>query len=353
MRQTAIMDFLSDGRGQGGGWVPTSERVLQAGELTGESDAVEAATASLTQFVSPPGVTDSLPSVPAFDQFSARRSAMGPVVTQERPPTTAPTLTPDDLAALEELTNAELVQARGTAPAPASSPAPPIAPPTAAPSTPAPPRIRPRPVPAPAPPSTPARDILPTWPPGGHVVPAWQYQAPNRRPGSGFRPGRILAVLVLLALAGGVAWYFLLRPQPRPAPSAWDPRVSSTVAFVSHVERLSWKHPVSVVFLSRSGFQQKFRASIAAAGSRPEPAGIDVVQYVPSSRVVYVLGTSLDYYGRYALAGQLTEALRAQYPASASTAFVRAQAVRVQATFLSGLSADQIQSFLAEQARHI
>jgi hypothetical protein len=33
MRQTAIMDFLSDLRGHEGGWAPTSERVLQTSSV--------------------------------------------------------------------------------------------------------------------------------------------------------------------------------------------------------------------------------------------------------------------------------------------------------------------------------
>jgi hypothetical protein len=374
MRQTAIMDFLADGRGGAAVWAPTSERVLQTAELSGGGDCgVAAATASLSQFLAAPAAPDSLPSVPAFDQFSARRSGLGPAATEVVRTTGPPALTADDLDALEDLTYAELAAARGVDPAaverltgvrlgrpparPGLGPPPPHLPNEPATAPPAPALTQPGPVGAPPPPAAPAPDALPTWPPPGHMAPAGHHPLRPRSRWAGLRRGsfrrrrRALGAIALLAVAAAAAWYFLLRPGAPSTPSAWDSRVVPTVAFVAHQERLAWKHPVRVVFLPKSEYQARFGETLASAQSRPGPAGRDVAEYVASGPVVYVNGASLDFYARYALVGQLTEALRAQYPGSASAALVRANAIRVQSAYLSDLSAAQVRALRAEQAR--
>ena len=370
MRQTAIMDFLADWRGPDGTWAPTSERVLHTAELGSDTGAaapaVAAATASLAQFLAGPADPDSLPSVPSFDQFSARPGRFGSIRPEE-PASAGPyPLTTEDFDALEDLTYAELAQARGVDPAaierlsgvklerPPGRPAP--APPLPTP-TPPPPRPAVRPVaaapPPPPPPAAPAAPVLPTWPPEGHAgAPVRARQQWPRRRRAPLRPFRVIAAVALLGAVAAAAWYFLLRPSGPSTPSGWDGRVASTVAFVAHEERLPWKHPVRVVFLSRAGFQQRFGELLASAQSRPGPVGTDVADYEASGQVVYVSGDSLDYYGRYALAGQLTEALRAQYPGSASAAMTRAQALRIQTVYLSELSPAQLRALRAEQAAH-
>lgn len=316
MRQTAIMDFLSEGGGPEGGWAPTSERVLNTAELG----------------------PDSLPSVPAFDQFSARRSGSSPVRTAEKAEPGPRPLTAEDLAALEAVTRSE------PAPRTATGPPPPAKPP---------------PRPEPEPPGPPVRDpdFIPTWPPEGHT--AW-IRADHRPPRTGraglgaavLRYGRrAMGLVLVLAVASVASWYFVPRPGGPAVAATWDPSVVPTAAFVAHQERLPWKHPVRVVFLPRSAYEQRFGESLASVHSRPGPAGTGMAQFVPSGQVVYMNGSSLDIYARYALAGQLTEALRSEYPGLASAAAVQAQALRVQAMFVRQLSTTQVHALHVEQAR--
>ena len=166
------------------------------------------------------------------------------------------------------------------------------------------------------------------------------------------RTRRALALLALIALGGGAGWYFFLRPKAPSTTSAWDPRVASTVAFVSHEEGLAWKHPIQVQFLSHASYQARFGESLASAGAQAGPVGSDVAEYVPARGVVYVSGATLDYYSRLALTGQLAEALRDQYPGSASAAAVRILAGKAQSSYLSELSAAQIRALHVEQAQH-
>jgi hypothetical protein len=381
MRQTAIMDFLSDLRGHDGGWAPTSERVLQTDQLGREVNeppepVLAAATASLAKFRTGPSDPDSLPSVPSFDRHSARPSHLGPLGTPTEEPGSpaAPVLSADDLDALADLTYAELARVRGIDPAaverlsnvklgrptprPASAPAPPhpgppapIPAPAPVATAPAPPRPPARPVVAPPPP---AARALPTWPPEGHVPqPTAQYHRPSwPKPRRSGRPARrVLAALVVVAVAAAAAWYFVVRPAAPSAPSAWDPRVVSTVALVAHADGLAWKHPVRVVFLARSSYQERFSPAPGSARRGSAPAGTDVARYVPSSRTVYMSGSNLDYYSRFALTGQLAEALRAQYPGPADAALTRALATRAQDAYLSKLSAAQLRVLQVEQAQ--
>jgi hypothetical protein len=153
-----------------------------------------------------------------------------------------------------------------------------------------------------------------------------------------------MGLLALVALAGGVAWYLAFRPHPPHSPVAWYARVVSAAVFVGHEQHLSRKHPVTVSFLADGAFQARFGESLAAARPGPGPAGTGLAQYVSSADTIFVRGTSVDFLTRYALVGQLVEALRGQYASGADAA-------QAQAAYVRSLTPAQVQTLRAEQAR--
>jgi hypothetical protein len=272
----------------------------------------------------------------------------------------APDAGPDfgdpDLGALEDLTFAELARARGLDPD-AIEPIGQLGRSGAAPVPETFRRDRFRNVPAaawpapaadrgvastPWPPRGAGGDGLPTWPPAGEAA-VWLSARPTptrfrgnrlrgRRSGPArYRKGRrmIASATVAAALAGVAAgWVLAHRPV---GPSHWDPRVASIAAFVAQQTARPWKHPVAVSFLPVSAFAARFGSALPPP---PGPVGAAAARFAPQQDTVFVNGPVLDVYRKVALAGQLGQALEAQYSlpaglaaggaAAAQTAYVRA-----------------------------
>jgi hypothetical protein len=285
-------------------------------------------------------------------------------------PDTGPELGDPDLGALEDLTFAELARARGLDPD-AIEPIGRLGRSGAAPPPETFGRDRFRTVPAavrgvaptPWPPRGAGGDGLPTWPPAGEAA-VWLSARPtatrfkgnrlkvkgnrlkvkgnrlkvkgNRLKGRRSGPARsrkgrrmIASATVAAALAGAAAgWVVAHRPV---GPSHWDPRVASIAAFVAQQTARPWKHPVAVSFLPVSAFAARFGTALPPP---PGPIGAAAARFAPQQDTVFVNGPVLDVYRKVALAGQLGQALEAQYSlparlavggaAAAQTAYVRA-----------------------------
>jgi hypothetical protein len=167
------------------------------------------------------------------------------------------------------------------------------------------------------------------------------------RPYPGRRSGlaTVVALVLIVAIAGAAAWQFVLKPKSA-WPAHWDPRVASIAAFVQTHAAVTWKHPVRIVFESKAAFA----VDAAAAPAGPSPQGASVARYVPADATVYVNGTAVNVYAKVALTGQLTEALEAQYLSSASPAIDR-EAAKVQAAMIQSLPATQAALLLQQTPR--
>lgn len=293
MRETAIMDFLSNVRdGSDSRWVPTSEKVIASTELTeggypeeGQYGEGTPAEGDASRFLTAPGTRFEPPVVGSGNGADQPRPAgFGPprvVAAMAAHPGAAPA--PDDPDALEDLTYEQLAKARGLDPAtsdPLSKvklkprPARPAAGddlagrPTpekraAAPARPGegsgagapgarPPAAAKTPIGAartPAarrPASVSAAALIqpiPTWPPAGaHVErPPARLTDKNigpvpsrRRPSPGRRTaGRVMIGLLLLLVALVAAWYFLVKERHGVHPALTAPAVTAPAAHVA------------------------------------------------------------------------------------------------------------------------
>lgn len=327
MGETALMDVLLGANGTTAvpsdhEWAPSAEKVLDHGQLAADQPAADRRAA---------------------DQRAAERPVADPVALAAD----------SDLDALGDLTFAELARARGldpdaidqlgllpARPGPALERFQPIARPTRA-ASPA------------RPPIAPERS-LPTWPPAGEA-PTWSASGPasrglgpvrsRHRPYPGRRPGRArrliaIAVLAVVAGSGAAAWGVAHR---RTGPSRWDPRVASIAAFVAERSGRPWKHPVTVDFLPTAGFSARFAAPVPGP---PGPIGTAAARYAPQPDTVYVDGPVIDVYRKVALAGQLGEALQAQYGVAGLPA--ERAAAAAQAAYVRALPPVQDQAYQAE-----
>ena len=155
----------------------------------------------------------------------------------------------------------------------------------------------------------------------------------------------LIAVLVLLVVAGGVA-YAVQHKSTSPYPKAWDPRVKPLADFVAGHRHLAWDHPVTVNFLSAAGYHKAavgddtssggsggaadkqaanneagmMRAlgliegpvDLQAAANTLEDDGT-LAFYSPKTKQAYVRGTSLTPGVRTTLVHELTHALQDQH----------------------------------------
>jgi hypothetical protein len=359
MRETALMDILQDGgvASPADQWAPSAEKVLGPAQLTG-GDLTAAAPDTGLPAPRPAGFGPPRDTGPGSNRASGR-----------------PVLSAADLDALEDLTFAELAQARGLdaaalprlgalkrprcdGPPPGAAPGP--TPVTPRPDTPRPVTRRPvaaRPVAARpvAPRSILPTDALPTWPPPG-LVAAWSTAptskdlGPLRGRHRGYlqrRSGwaRLMAAALAFAGAGVAVWILVLRPPNPSPPSGWDPRVAPIASFVQHQRGLIWKHSLRVSFVSSQAYADRFGVAYPSS-----PGGSNVAHYDSSDDQVYVTGTPIDLYQLFGLAGQLTEALDGQYGGSAPTSAGYVEAAKIQAAWVRTLPASAVQA-LESQAR--
>jgi hypothetical protein len=334
MRETALMDILQDGgvASPADQWAPSAEKVLGPAQLTG-GDLTAAAPDTGLPAPRPAGFGPPRDTGPGSNRASGR-----------------PVLSAADLDALEDLTFAELAQARGLdaaalprlvalkrprcdGPPPGAAPGPaPVAPRSILPT-----------------------DALPTWPPPG-LVAAWstaptsKHLGPLRGRHRGYlqrRSGwaRLMAAALAFAGAGVAVWILVLRPPNPSPPSGWDPRVAPIASFVQHQRGLIWKHSLRVSFVSSQAYADRFGVAYPSS-----PGGSNVAHYDSSDDQVYVSGTPIDLYQLFGLAGQLTEALDGQYGGSAPTSAGYVEAAKIQAAWVRTLPASAVQA-LESQAR--
>jgi hypothetical protein len=179
------------------------------------------------------------------------------------------------------------------------------------------------------------------------------------------------------------------------SPSQWDPRILPLVRFVEHARGLRFKHPVPVVFLSDSAFNNEARsgsgspsasdrAQLAAAAGTLRSVGLADVDsqallnsentlsaattdafYDSDRKEIFVRGTSLDLATQVTTAHELTHVLQDQYfdlnalgnaashrgteEADAITSLIEGDAVNVENSFVSSLSQSQQDIYYANQ----
>ena len=155
---------------------------------------------------------------------------------------------------------------------------------------------------------------------------------------------KAIAVLVVLAAAGGAAYHFRDKIFPQPAashPKAWDPRVAPMVSFVEQARELRFEHPIYVDFLTEADFvalfdqppssidtevQQQAQQASALYNAQTLAVGYDPLAgqqtvssvatlgfYSPDDQRIFVRGDVLTPGVRTTLAHELTHALQDQH----------------------------------------
>ncbi len=147
----------------------------------------------------------------------------------------------------------------------------------------------------------------------------------------------VASVVVLVALAGGVA-YLLLRDEDR-YPSSWDDRVASLAEWTAQARGLEFEHPVKVNFLTDSEYTAatrsertadeaeelayaaaELRALGLASGDLDLADSVDTLSdsgtlafYSPATEQVYVRGLTLTPAMRVTLVHELVHVLQDQH----------------------------------------
>jgi hypothetical protein len=206
------------------------------------------------------------------------------------------------------------------------------------------------------------------------VVPPVQPPVATKAPPSRGIPGKVLAALLLMALAtAGVYVYQRVRPAGPPHPSSWDPRIAQMVAFVEHERGLTFHHPVYVDLLTDSEYALQiagadsgspnaqsadrrdlanafgFAAAYDAESSIVLAADSTRGTYSAASGRILLRGTDLTPGVRVVLAHELTHALQAQHfdlrlggpDDLARRSIAEADATRVANAYLATLAPDE------------
>jgi hypothetical protein len=248
--------------------------------------------------------------------------------------------------------------------------------------------------PAPARPDSGRPDSAWPRPAGWGPHDAWSGARIPKARGSGRRSPTTVAaavVTVLALLAAGMV--YLVRKQSPDHPSAWDPRVASIATFVQNSRGLSWKHPVSVEFLTASEFAVKVDATASGtgAGSQSNQQGLELARsfglvwgnvevptlattagalelpavYEASAKAVYVDGLVLTPFVDAAVAHALTSALEDQYfnlrritsgsaeRRAAGSALIEGAADRVEQAYVKALPVARQRIFQQEYQQEV
>lgn len=249
----------------------------------------------------------------------------------------------------------------------------------------------------PALPAPPYPPQAPGWPPagGGPQFPGWGSNLPRRSPEQQRRDRRIGFILGAAALAliialvsvltfnhGSLSFSASPKVSPPPTfPATWDARVLAEVGYVQQDRGLTFKHPVTVNFLSNADYVKQLNSGSGNSGPNLDAQetglyrAVGLIQgnadlsqatnklsddgtaafYDDTTKQVYVRGTDLTLDVKVTLVHELTHALQDQYfdlsrgdsminsgAQEGFQALVEGDAVRVQNDYVATLSpADQ------------